>query len=75
MQSILDQLDHYYALKRHPAAKSGNASAPVSLRHPNAGEFFQNMMNRQKSDTANGNAGTRQAAIAEQIQQHELVSA
>lgn len=55
MNSILDQLDNYYAKKRS-AALSDPAIAPSSLRHPNAEEFFANLMQRQKSGTANGNA-------------------
>lgn len=54
MPSILDQMDTYYASKR-PASKVAPVWTPVNLRHPDAVEFFQNMMSRQKHYAANLN--------------------
>lgn len=74
MTSILDQLDTYYASKRSAAAGE-SVSAPASLRHPNVDEFFQNLMNRQRTGTANANNTMRHEREQADMYQSAYISA
>lgn len=74
MPSILDQLDKYYAMKRD-ALNGADVSVPKTLRHPNAGEFFDNLMKRQKTIIANANKTTQHGHSESKNYQSSLISA